>query len=24
MDKWMREDAERWRAVIRAAQIKID
>jgi tripartite-type tricarboxylate transporter receptor subunit TctC len=24
MDKWMREDAERWRAVIRAAHIKID
>lgn len=24
MDKWMREDAERWRAVIRVAQIKID
>jgi tripartite-type tricarboxylate transporter receptor subunit TctC len=24
MDKWMREDAERWRSVIRAANIKID
>ncbi len=24
MDKWMREDADRWRAVIRAANIKID
>ena len=24
MEKWMREDAERWRSVIRAAQIKID
>ncbi|MFM2240058.1 MAG: hypothetical protein RJA69_1432 [Pseudomonadota bacterium] len=24
MDKWMREDAERWRLVIRAANIKID
>ena len=24
MDKWMREDAERWRSVIRAASIKID
>jgi hypothetical protein len=24
MDKWMREDADRWRSVIRAASIKID
>jgi tripartite-type tricarboxylate transporter receptor subunit TctC len=24
MDKWMKEDAERWRSVIRAASIKID
>ena len=24
MDKWMREDADRWRSVIRAANIKID
>jgi tripartite-type tricarboxylate transporter receptor subunit TctC len=24
MDKWMKEDAERWRSVIRAANIKID
>ena len=24
MDKWMREDADRWRLVIRAANIKID
>jgi len=24
MDKWMREDVDRWRSVIRAASIKID
>jgi tripartite-type tricarboxylate transporter receptor subunit TctC len=24
MEKWMREDVERWRTVIRAASIKID